>query len=139
MGGHAMEAFRPSFKAIWCLILNMIKKEKEIETFCPASKEEWRQWLEAHHRSSQAVWLVQYKKKAGKATITWSEAVDEALCFGWIDSIRKSVDSETFIQFFGPRKPNNSVWSAINKEKVERLITEGLMTPLGHASIERAK
>lgn len=116
----------------------MTNKEKEIETFCPASKEEWRQWLETHHRSRQAVWLVQYKKKAEVATITWSEAVDEALCFGWIDSIRKSADNDSFIQFFGPRKPR-SVWSKINKDKVQRLIEEGLMTPAGYESIETAK
>lgn len=113
-------------------------KEKEIETFCPASKEEWRQWLEKHHRSRQSVWLVQYKKKTGVATISWSDAVDEALCFGWIDSIRKSADNDSFIQFFCPRKPR-SIWSKINKDKVQRLMDEGLMTPAGYESIETAK
>lgn len=71
-------------------------------------------------------------------TLSWSEAVDEALCFGWIDSTRKTIDEEKFIQFFSKRKPN-SVWSKINKEKVQRLIDERLMTPAGYESIERAK
>ena len=71
-------------------------------------------------------------------TLTWSEAVDEALCFGWIDSLRKSVDDKTFMQFFCKRKPT-SVWSKINKGKVQRLIDEGLITKAGHESIETAK
>ncbi|WP_240315129.1 YdeI/OmpD-associated family protein [Mucilaginibacter pineti] len=71
-------------------------------------------------------------------TLTWSEAVEEALCFGWIDSIKKSVDNETFMQFFCTRKPT-SVWSKINKGKVQRLIVEGLITEAGHKSIETAK
>ena len=109
-----------------------------IETFCPASQQEWRQWLMENHQSKQSVWLVYYKKKANTATITWSEAVDEALCFGWIDSVRKSGDHDTFIQFFCKRKPN-SVWSKINKGKVIGLIDNGLMTRAGLDCIEIAK
>lgn len=112
--------------------------KKEIETFCPTSQKEWRRWLKLNHRSKQSVWLVQYKKKSDKPSISWSEAVDEAICFGWIDSIRKSIDEEKFIQFFGKRKPT-SVWSKINKEKVQRLIDEGLMMKAGHQSIDIAK
>jgi len=113
-------------------------QEKEIETFYPASQQEWRKWLEENHDSKQSVWLVQYKKKSGVPTIGWSEAVDEALCFGWIDSTRKTLDHESFIQFFCKRKPN-SVWSKINKEKVRKLISEGLMMKAGHESVEIAK
>ncbi|HPI07818.1 MAG TPA: YdeI/OmpD-associated family protein [Saprospiraceae bacterium] len=109
-----------------------------METFYPASQEEWRQWLKEHHDKKQSIWLICYKMKSGKPSISWSNAVDEALCFGWIDSTRKTVDHETFIQFFTRRKPK-SVWSKINKEKVRRLIDEGLMAPAGYESIERAK
>lgn len=113
-------------------------QKKEIETFCPTSRQEWRQWLQENHNSKQAVWLVQHKKKTGMATITWSDAVDEALCFGWIDSVRKTLNHETFIQFFSKRKPNGT-WSKVNKEKIKQLIDEGLMTNAGLESIERAK
>ena len=113
-------------------------ENKNIETFSPTSRQDWRQWLEANHRSKPAVWLVQYKKNAKMPTISWSEAVDEALCFGWIDSVRKSLDEEKFIQFFSKRKPR-STWSKVNKEKIQRFIAEGLMTEAGYKSIEIAK
>lgn len=112
--------------------------EKEIETFYPSSRQEWRQWLQENHHSKPFIWLVQHKVKSGKPSISWSEAVDEALCFGWIDSTRKTLDSNTFIQFFCPRKPK-SVWSKINKAKIERLTEEGLMTPAGQVCVEVAK
>lgn len=112
--------------------------EKAVETFYPSSRQDWRQWLQENHRSKPCIWLVQYKVKSGKPTISWSEAVDEALCFGWIDSTRKTLDKDSFIQFFCPRKPK-SIWSKINKAKVQHLIDEGLMTPAGYAIIEIAK
>lgn len=111
---------------------------KEIETFCPASKEEWRQWLKENHSSSQAVWLVQYKQNSTKPSMSWSDSVNEALCFGWIDSTRKTIDDESFAQFFCKRKPTSN-WSKINKAKVQRLIEEGLMAEAGFKSIEIAK
>lgn len=107
----------------------MIKPEKEYETFCPANQQEWREWLAVNHELKLGVWLLQYKKSAKKSTISWSEAVDEALCFGWIDSIRKTIDEEKFIQFFSRRKPK-SAWSKINKANVERLVDTGLMKSL---------
>jgi uncharacterized protein YdeI (YjbR/CyaY-like superfamily) len=110
----------------------------EKETFCPASRQEWRAWLEENHESMPSVWLVQYKKKSGIPTLSWSDAVDEALCFGWIDSTRKTLDEHSFIQFFCKRKPK-SIWSKINKAKVEQLIADGLMMQAGYESIERAK
>jgi len=113
-------------------------QQQEIENFCPANRTAWREWLIKNHGSTQSVWLVIYKKTSGKQTITWSEAVDEALCFGWVDSRRKPVDSEQFIQFFCKRKPN-STWSRINKEKVLTLIHLGKMLPAGLVSIETAK
>jgi uncharacterized protein YdeI (YjbR/CyaY-like superfamily) len=111
---------------------------KESETFYPRNVKAWRTWLGKHHAKKQSVWIVCYKKSAGKPTISWSEAVDEALCFGWIDSTRKSLDHEKFIQFFCRRKPKSN-WSKINKAKVEQLIAEGRMTPAGLESIAVAK
>lgn len=112
--------------------------QNDIETFYPKSQKEWREWLEQNHDSKQSIWLVCYKKQANKPTIAWSNAVDEALCFGWIDSTRKSIGDDTFIQFFTRRKPK-SVWSKINKEKTERLIEAGLMQKAGFESITKAK
>lgn len=113
-------------------------QQKEKHTFYPTNRQAWRQWLTDNHQREQSIWLVCYKMKSGKPTISWSDAVDEALCFGWIDSTRRSVDEHTFIQFFTKRKPT-SVWSKINKEKVERLIAEGLITQVGYECIEVAK
>jgi uncharacterized protein YdeI (YjbR/CyaY-like superfamily) len=113
-------------------------EKKEMEIFCPASLQEWRQWLEENHKSKQSIWVLYYKKKSNVASITYTDAVDEALCFGWIDSTRRAVDDHTFIQFFCKRKPN-SVWSKINKAKVQRLIDAGLFAQAGHESIEIAK
>lgn len=112
--------------------------EVPADSFCPDSRQAWRQWLHEHHASKQSVWLLCYKTTAGVPTISWSDAVDEALCYGWIDSVRKSVDGERFIQFFSRRKPA-SVWSKINKAKVERLIAAELMMPAGHKCIETAR
>jgi len=112
--------------------------EVEIEMFCPASRQDWRQWLKENHSSKQSVWLVYYKKKSNVPSISWSEAVDEALCFGWIDSKAMPLDEDKYRQFFSKRKPN-SVWSKINKGKVEALIKEGLIERAGFESIEIAK
>lgn len=105
---------------------------------CPPGRESWRAWLNENHNTRQSVWLVYYKKASDRPTVTYNEAVDEALCFGWIDSTRKSIDEERFMQLFSKRKPN-SVWSRINKGKVQRLIDEGLMTLAGYECIEKAK
>jgi uncharacterized protein YdeI (YjbR/CyaY-like superfamily) len=70
---------------------------QETETVCPASQADWRRWLQENHKSKQSVWLVFYKKEYDQLTIGWSEIVDEALCFGWVDGKRKSIDSESFV------------------------------------------
>ncbi len=114
----------------------MIKEESD--QFCPASRPAWRRWLKQNHRSRESVWLVLYKKESNKPTINWSEAVDEALCFGWVDSKRKPLDKEKFLQFFSKRKPKGT-WSKVNKEKIELLVDAGLMTPAGIETIEAAK
>ena len=110
----------------------------ETEVFYPTSPAAWREWLEENHLSRQSVWLVYYAKSSGKPTLSWREAVDVALCYGWIDSKRIKIDQETSHQFFSKRKPK-STWSKINKEKVQELIEAGLMTPAGYQSIEIAK
>jgi uncharacterized protein YdeI (YjbR/CyaY-like superfamily) len=112
--------------------------DKEIETFYPKSRQEWREWLQENHHAKQSIWIIYYKKKSNIPTVMYSEAVDEALCFGWIDSKTKPLDEEKFMQFFSKRK-TKSVWSKINKEKIEHLTNAGLMTKAGFDSIEIAK
>jgi uncharacterized protein YdeI (YjbR/CyaY-like superfamily) len=113
-------------------------KDKELNTFCPVNQQAWRAWLAEHHDTEKSVWLIYHKKKSATPTITWSEAVDEALCFGWIDSLAKPMDDERYMQFFCRRKAN-SVWSKINKDKIQRLTEEGLMTQAGINSVEIAR
>lgn len=108
------------------------------EIFYPANIEEWRKWLVQNHVYKQSVWLVFYSKKSKKESITWSEAVDVALCFGWIDSKKIKIDQETSHQFFSKRKPN-STWSKINKEKVQQLVNNGLMADAGLHCVNIAK
>jgi uncharacterized protein YdeI (YjbR/CyaY-like superfamily) len=118
------------------LLNNMLKGE--IPVYYPDSHEAWRKWLEKNHDSHQAVWLVLYTKSSEKKSISWSESVDVALCFGWIDSKKIKIDSEKSHQFFSKRKPK-STWSKINKIKVQNLINNGLMTHAGLKCIEIAK
>jgi uncharacterized protein YdeI (YjbR/CyaY-like superfamily) len=90
----------------------------------------FRKWLAANHDKSKELWVGFYKKDSGKASITWPESVDEALCFGWIDGIRKTFDDQRYVIRFTPRKPD-SIWSAVNIRNVERLIEEKRMTQAG--------
>src|ERR1043166_151488 len=90
---------------------------------------DFRKWLAANHAKAKELWVGFYKKDSGKPSITWPESVDEALCFGWIDGIRKSLDNESYMIRFSPRKPG-SVWSAVNIRNVERLIKEKRMAPV---------
>jgi uncharacterized protein YdeI (YjbR/CyaY-like superfamily) len=115
-----------------------VSRQKETETYCPTSQTDWREWLEKNHQSKQSVWLVYYKSSTKTPSLSWSEAVDEALCFGWIDSTKKTIDSERYMQYFCRRKPK-STWSKINKDKVAKLIADNLMTIAGFDSIETAK
>ncbi|MEQ8910443.1 MAG: YdeI/OmpD-associated family protein [Vicingaceae bacterium] len=108
------------------------------ESYCPTSRDDWRKWLEKHHQSEEAVWLIYYKASSPNPSLSWSEAVDEALCFGWIDSTKKTIDEERYMQYFSKRKPK-SHWSKINKEKVAQLIRNKQMTKAGFDSIEKAK
>ncbi len=111
---------------------------KHVEEFCPMDKNDWRKWLKLNHTKKEAVWLILYKKKSPDHNLSWSESVDEALCFGWIDSTKKTIDSEKYKQYFSKRNPISN-WSKINKNKVENLIDQELMEKEGYKSIEIAK
>jgi uncharacterized protein YdeI (YjbR/CyaY-like superfamily) len=93
----------------------------------------WRKWLEKHRADRRELWVGLYKRDSGRASITWPEAVDGALCFGWIDGVRKSIDSESYVIRFSPRQPR-SVWSAINLKRAAALSGQGLMHPAGLAA-----
>lgn len=98
----------------------------------------WRAWLDRHHAEAGPVWLRIYKKDSGQPTVTYAEALDEALCYGWIDSTKQTYDADSYLQRFGPRQPR-SVWSKVNREHVTRLIDAGKMQPAGLRAIEAAK
>ena len=98
----------------------------------------WRAWLEANHQAGAGAWLVTWRSRSGRRGLPYEEAVEEALCFGWVDGTAGTVDEERGKLYFAPRKPNSG-WAATNKARVERLIAEGRMAPAGRAAIERAK
>jgi uncharacterized protein YdeI (YjbR/CyaY-like superfamily) len=104
----------------------------------PLTRAEWRAWLEQNQARKEGVWLVTYKKTTGKPRVEYDESVEEALCFGWIDSKGNKLDEERSLLWFAPRKVGSN-WSASNKERVKRLSAAGLMTPAGLAKIEAAK
>lgn len=104
----------------------------------PKTRAEWRAWLRKHHQREEGVWLVTYKKATGKPRIDYDEAVEEALCFGWVDSKPAKLDDERSMFYFAPRKPGTG-WSKANKHRVEKLIAAGLMMPTGLAKVEAAK
>ena len=101
-------------------------------------RQEWRSWLAQNHDKASEIYLAFYKLSTKKPTVTYEEAVEEALCFGWIDGIRKGIDEETYMNRFTPRKPK-STWSMVNKDRVEKLISEGKMTEAGMKLVEIAK
>ena len=98
----------------------------------------WRTWLDKNQARSEGVWLRIYKKDSGEKTVTYAEALDEALCYGWIDGQKKGYDTQSFLQKFTPRRPR-SMWSKRNREHVLRLTKEKRMTALGQAEIDAAK
>lgn len=101
-------------------------------------RNKWRKWLEENHQTSEGIFLIYYKKNCGKKSMLYAEAVEEALCFGWIDSIVKRIDEDRYMQKFTSRRPN-SIWSEINKKRVVKLIEENKMTIAGLEKIEIAK
>lgn len=104
----------------------------------PQSRKAWRAWLSAHHAQSTGVWLVSYKKATGKPRMEYDDAVEEALCFGWVDSKPGKLDEERAMLWFAPRKARTG-WSAPNKARVEKSVASGLMHPVGLAKVEQAK
>jgi uncharacterized protein YdeI (YjbR/CyaY-like superfamily) len=110
----------------------------EIKTFYPKNNAAWQKWLEKNHQKEQSIWVIYYKVKSNMPTVKYTDTVDIALCFGWIDSKQLPIDDEKHMQYFCKRKPK-SVWSKVNKAKVERLIAEGRMQQAGFNSIEIAK
>jgi len=109
-----------------------------LEQVYVADRAAWRQWLATNHATSPGIWLVFDKKSSRADRLAYVDAVEEALCYGWIDSTVRTLDDARYVQLMAPRKPK-STWARTNKERVERLIEQGLMAEAGLASIERAK
>jgi uncharacterized protein YdeI (YjbR/CyaY-like superfamily) len=112
------------------------KQDLTVQSF--ASRAAWRSWLAAHHAVSPGLWLKIAKKEAGVDSVTYSEALDVALCFGWIDGQKDKLDAAHWLQRFTPRRPR-SRWSRINRERVEKLLAAGEMAPAGQLAVEAAK
>ncbi len=104
----------------------------------PATRDQWREWLQAHAASAAEVWLVIPHARSGRPGISHREAIEEALCFGWIDSLARRHDDSSWRQRFSPRRPAAD-WSKINRELVDQLIAQGRMTPAGQAAVDLAK
>lgn len=102
------------------------------------NRKEWRNWLKKNHCKSNGVWLVSFKKHTGKISLEYDEMVEEALCFGWIDSIIKKIDEEKYVRKLTPRKPD-SKWSELNKNRVKKLQKQGLMTKAGTVRVNEAR
>jgi uncharacterized protein YdeI (YjbR/CyaY-like superfamily) len=110
----------------------------DADTFFAADRAAWRVWLEQHHASATVVWLLLHKKHVDEPSVTYDEAVEEALCWGWIDGLTNRRDERSYAVRFTPRKPG-SVWSESNVARVERMIADGLMTPAGQALVDEAR
>ena len=104
------------------------------ETLYINTRAEFREWLEKNHKSKKEIWLIQYKKATKKPSINYVEAVEEALCFGWIDGLEKSMDAERYALRFTPRRPKSN-WTETNKERARKLIAQGKMTESGRAAL----
>jgi uncharacterized protein YdeI (YjbR/CyaY-like superfamily) len=113
---------------------NLVCMPVELQFF--PSPSAWRAWLEEHHAEATELWVGLYKRDSGRPSITWPEAVDGALCFGWIDGLRKSVDGISYKIRFTPRKPR-SIWSAVNVKRAKELSATGLMHPAGLAAFQK--
>jgi uncharacterized protein YdeI (YjbR/CyaY-like superfamily) len=109
-----------------------------IKTFHAKSQKEWRKWLEKNHKTEKSIWLIFYKKDSGVPSVYYPEAVDEALCFGWIDSKANKRDEQSSYQYFAKRNPK-SKWSRVNKEKVARFTEQGLMAQAGLEMVAHAQ
>src|SRR6478609_9355706 len=122
-----------SVKYTKCKIVSM-----ELEILQFGTQQNWESWLEKNHRQQDGVWLKFAKNNSGETTVTYGEAVETGLCYGWIDSQVKTFDEKFYLQKFTPRRAK-SLWSKVNREKIEKLITAGKMKPAGLAQVEAAK
>lgn len=120
-----------SFKLkLYCFVIT--------EEFTPKNRKDWRNWLETNNSRTGGLWIIFYKKSSPNYNLSYEEARDEALCFGWIDSTKSKVDENKYKQYFSPRR-KGSGWSNFNKKKINELILSGLMTEAGFKVIEEAK
>ncbi len=115
-----------------------MKGRSERPVIQPKSRKAWRAWLAKNHASSTGIWLIYAKKHTGIPSLTYADAVEEALCFGWIDSLVHPIDDSLYKQIFTPRKPS-SAWSPLNKKRVEKLIAASQVTTAGMKMIELAR
>ncbi len=120
------------------VLLHRARDVSEITKYHPKTRADWRDWLAKHHDSAAGVWFVYYRKATARPRLSFDDAVEEALCFGWIDSVQRALDAERTMLRFSPRKPRSG-WSRVNKERVDRLIARGLMASPGLAKIDAAK
>lgn len=109
-----------------------------LKSYYAKDRNAWRKWLEKNHAKSAGIWLIYYKKTSGKKRLEYNDAVEEALCFGWIDSTARPLDEERYMQRFTPRK-SKSGWSRLNKQRIEKMTGHGLMTAAGLEKIDAAK
>lgn len=116
----------------------MARAIDSLETFYPKDRKAWHSWLQKNHLRSKGIWLVYYKVGKSKPRLPYNDIVEECLCFGWIDGLARKLDDERAMILITPRKPK-SVWSAVNKQRVDVLISNGLMMPPGIEKIEIAK
>jgi uncharacterized protein YdeI (YjbR/CyaY-like superfamily) len=114
----------------------MAEKKLEMKSF--TNRDEWRSWLETNYQDKNEIGLVYFKRDSGIDSVTYDESVEEALCFGWIDGVRKSIDDKKYFIRFTPRKPG-SVWSLVNTKRIEQLTAAGKMKPEGLKAVEEAK
>jgi uncharacterized protein YdeI (YjbR/CyaY-like superfamily) len=106
------------------------------ETLYVTTRDDFRKWLQKNHKTKKEIWLIQYKKATKKPSINYIEAVEEAICFGWIDSTEKSMDAERYATRFSPRRPKSN-WTETNKERARKMIAEGRMTEAGLVTLPK--
>jgi len=110
---------------------------KKGKTLYVTNRKDWRLWLKKNYNKEKEIWLVYYRKSSGKPRISYNDSVEEALCYGWIDSILRPIDEEKFVQRFSPRRPNSNL-SEMNKERIRRLIRKKKMTSIGLKAVSHA-
>ena len=116
----------------------MKQREDGVSAYHAPSRADWRAWLEQHHQQEKSVWLIIYRKESATPSVYYDEAVDEALCFGWVDSKPNKRDEESYFQFFSRRNPKSN-WSRVNKQKVAALIEAGRMAEPGYEMVRLAQ